>query len=107
MVGDLLDGFAEIMEAVAELLAQGCLLVPTQGLAWALGLQVQQFADGSEGDLKLLGQGSQVAVELSSESQDLLAVVGQELTDRLESVWAEVLAGLQFGDDEIEQSATV
>ena len=34
MVGDFLDGFAQTLEAFAELSAQGCLFMPTQGLAW-------------------------------------------------------------------------
>lgn len=105
--GQVVHGLLAVLEVVAELLAQRRLFLPTARLALVHSLQVEQFADDGHGDLELGGAVGQVMVELSGESQELVAVVFQQGADGTEAMRAERLASLAFGADDIEERAAV
>src|SRR5712692_926073 len=107
VLGQVAHGFLEGVEAVAELLAQRRFFWPTSRLAFVQGQQVEQFADDGHGDLELGGQVGQVLVELGGEGQELVVVVFQERAQGIEAMGTKRCPRLQFGEDEIGQSATV
>ena len=106
-VGDIADGFVDVVEAVVELLAEFGLALPAAWVGVAELLQTQEFAERVLGDLKARGEFGEVGVELVGEAEQLVAMVAQEGAERVEAIRAQRGALAQLGDDEIEQVAAV
>src|SRR5215510_1056433 len=98
---------AEVIEATAELLAQGGFLLPALRPALIEGLEIKQLARDRDVDLELRGDGLEIAVELRREVEQVVALLLQHVSDRLDAVRAQRFAGAQLGDDEVEQLHTL
>ena len=106
-VGHIADGFADVVEAVVELLAEFGLAVPAAWIGVAQVLQTQEFAERALGDLKACGEFGKIGVELGGEAEQLVAMVVEEGAERIEAVRTKRGAVAQLCDDEVEQVAAV
>lgn len=106
-VGHFADSFADVVEAVMELLAELGLTLPAAWVGVAQVLQTQEFAERALGDLKAGSEFGEVGVEFVGEAEQLVAMVVEEGAERVEAIRTKRSAFAQLCDDEVEQVAAV